>query len=95
MRDPGIMTSSCDACCEWTETHEALLGGDWTRFDLSLARGLDYYTGLIYEAVLVPGPGSDATDNVGSIAAGGRSTIAIIPLPLFADFSDCDFFVPQ
>jgi len=34
-------------------------------FDLSLARGLDYYTGVIYEAVLV-GAG------VGSIAAGGR-----------------------
>jgi len=24
----------------------------YTSFDLSLARGLDYYTGLIYEAVL-------------------------------------------
>jgi histidyl-tRNA synthetase len=35
-------------------------------FDLSLARGLDYYTGLIYEAVLTD------TDRVGSIAAGGR-----------------------
>lgn len=34
-------------------------------FDLSLARGLDYYTGVIYEAVM---EGS----NVGSIAAGGR-----------------------
>jgi histidyl-tRNA synthetase len=34
-------------------------------FDLSLARGLDYYTGVIYEAVLLGG-------NVGSIAAGGR-----------------------
>ncbi|EEA07640.1 histidyl-tRNA synthetase family protein [Cryptosporidium muris RN66] len=34
-------------------------------FDLSLARGLDYYTGIIYEAVLTSG-------NVGSIAAGGR-----------------------
>ncbi len=33
--------------------------------DLSLARGLDYYTGVIFEAVL---EGS----NVGSIAAGGR-----------------------
>ncbi len=36
-------------------------------FDLTLARGLDYYTGVIYEAVL--------TSNglaVGSIAAGGR-----------------------
>lgn len=34
-------------------------------FDLSLARGLDYYTGVIYEAVFKGG-------NVGSIAAGGR-----------------------
>jgi histidyl-tRNA synthetase len=36
-------------------------------FDLSLARGLDYYTGVIYEAVLTEG-----TSQVGSIAAGGR-----------------------
>lgn len=36
-------------------------------FDLSLARGLDYYTGVIYEAVLL-----DPTAGVGSIAAGGR-----------------------
>lgn len=35
-------------------------------FDFSLARGLDYYTGLIYEAVLTDG------DKVGSIAGGGR-----------------------
>ena len=34
-------------------------------FDLSLARGLDYYTGVIYEAVMV---GQD----VGSVAGGGR-----------------------
>ncbi len=34
--------------------------------DLSLARGLDYYTGVIYEAVLT----SDS--QVGSIASGGR-----------------------
>lgn len=32
-------------------------------FDLSLARGLDYYTGVIYECVLKGA-------NVGSIAAG-------------------------
>jgi histidyl-tRNA synthetase len=37
-------------------------------FDLSLARGLDYYTGVIYEAVLLDGSSS----SVGSIAAGGR-----------------------
>ena len=35
-------------------------------FDLSLARGLDYYTGLIYETVLTD------TDEVGSISGGGR-----------------------
>jgi histidyl-tRNA synthetase len=36
-------------------------------FDLSLARGLDYYTGVIYEAVLTGGG-----HNVGSIGGGGR-----------------------
>eukprot|EP00299_Pterocystis_sp_00344_P015831 c7922_g1_i1.p1 GENE.c7922_g1_i1~~c7922_g1_i1.p1 ORF type:complete len:790 (+),score=239.34 c7922_g1_i1:42-2372(+) len=35
-------------------------------FDLSLARGLDYYTGLIYETVLTD------PNNMGSIAGGGR-----------------------
>eukprot|EP01113_Clastostelium_recurvatum_P037489 TRINITY_DN548_c0_g1_i2.p1 TRINITY_DN548_c0_g1~~TRINITY_DN548_c0_g1_i2.p1 ORF type:complete len:535 (-),score=182.91 TRINITY_DN548_c0_g1_i2:56-1636(-) len=35
--------------------------------DLSLARGLDYYTGIIYEAVIVSG-----IERLGSIAAGGR-----------------------
>lgn len=42
-------------------------------FDLSLARGLDYYTGVIYEAVL---QGSEANDensvSLGSVAGGGR-----------------------
>ncbi|KAL4631368.1 histidine-tRNA ligase, cytoplasmic isoform X1 [Arapaima gigas] len=52
-------------------------------FDLSLARGLDYYTGVIYEAVLTqaaPAPVSQLqNDNtgeegvsVGSVAGGGR-----------------------
>ncbi len=36
-------------------------------FDLSLARGLDYYTGMIFEVVIV-----DNQTKVGSIAAGGR-----------------------
>ena len=36
-------------------------------FDLSLARGLDYYTGVIYEAVCMSG-----TTQVGSIGGGGR-----------------------
>lgn len=39
---------------------------DKISFDLSLARGLDYYTGVIYEAVF------KGTTQVGSIAAGGR-----------------------
>ena len=36
-------------------------------FDLSLARGLDYYTGVIYEAIL-----TQPATGVGSIAGGGR-----------------------
>ena len=39
---------------------------DFISFDLSLARGLDYYTGLIFEAVLTD------TGFLGSIAGGGR-----------------------
>merc|ERR1711899_174424 len=41
---------------------------DSVSFDLSLARGLDYYTGVIYEAVL----GGDEEISVGSVAGGGR-----------------------
>lgn len=37
--------------------------------DTSLARGLDYYTGMIFEAVL---DGDDKKYGLGSIAAGGR-----------------------
>ncbi|KAK7425295.1 Cytoplasmic and mitochondrial histidine tRNA synthetase [Neonectria magnoliae] len=42
---------------------------DKVSFDLSLARGLDYYTGLIYE--VIPDQSNQPTQ-VGSIAAGGR-----------------------
>lgn len=45
---------------------EALGIIDYFSFDFSLARGLDYYTGLIYEAVLTD------TNRVGSISGGGR-----------------------
>ncbi|KAJ6606804.1 histidyl-tRNA synthetase, partial [Mycena sp. CBHHK59/15] len=58
---------------------------DKISFDLSLARGLDYYTGIIYEAVAAPPkkkakkPNADDEEEidaslvgVGSIAAGGR-----------------------
>jgi len=44
---------------------EELQCTDSVLFDLSLARGLDYYTGVIYEAVMEGA-------NVGSIAGGGR-----------------------
>ncbi|XP_058054883.1 histidine--tRNA ligase [Anopheles bellator] len=40
-------------------------------FDLSLARGLDYYTGIIYEAVLRASEPDDEIA-VGSVAGGGR-----------------------
>ncbi|KAL1458273.1 hypothetical protein WDU94_008435 [Cyamophila willieti] len=39
-------------------------------FDLSLARGLDYYTGIIYEAVLTGDRRKG--ESVGSVAGGGR-----------------------
>lgn len=47
------------------------------KFDLSLARGLDYYTGIIFEAVLTSGE-----SEVGSIAGGGRYDTLV---GLFAD----------
>ncbi|CAG9822580.1 unnamed protein product [Phaedon cochleariae] len=45
--------------------------GDRVSFDLSLARGLDYYTGVIYEAVLQSDESQDDV-SVGSVAGGGR-----------------------
>lgn len=53
---------------------------DHVRFDLSLARGLDYYTGVIYECVLKSEPpaapllngGGEESGPVGSVAGGGR-----------------------
>lgn len=46
-------------------------------FDLSLARGLDYYTGVIYEAVLLSSTALGTNEDgepasVGSVAGGGR-----------------------
>ncbi|XP_021931668.1 histidine--tRNA ligase, cytoplasmic isoform X2 [Zootermopsis nevadensis] len=47
---------------------------DQVSFDLSLARGLDYYTGVIYEAVLLSDTKTEhgESSGVGSIAGGGR-----------------------
>ena len=44
------------------------IAGD-VSFDMSLARGLDYYTGVILEAVLL---GQKAGQEIGSVAGGGR-----------------------
>lgn len=44
---------------------EAFSVSDKVSFDLSLARGLDYYTGVIYEAII-------NKSNIGSVAGGGR-----------------------
>lgn len=52
-----------DLLFEYLESMNSL---DNIVFDFSLARGLDYYTGIIFEAVLTD------TDRVGSIAGGGR-----------------------
>ena len=43
---------------EYCEIYNCL---DNVSFDLSLARGLDYYTGAIFEAVLIPGSGGKGT----------------------------------
>lgn len=56
---------------------EALDVVDKVSFDLSLARGLDYYSGLIFEVVNKPattvtGKSEHQSSQVGSIAAGGR-----------------------
>ena len=47
---------------------------DKVQFDLSLARGLDYYTGVIYEAILKGGSNDHQIEvpAVGSVAGGGR-----------------------
>ncbi len=41
------------------------------KFDLSLARGMGYYTGVIFEAII-----TDPALKIGSIAAGGRYAVA-------------------
>ena len=62
----GALTAMSDLHVLFTYL-ESMGSLPYVSFDLSLARGLDYYTGVIYEAVL-----TDGTSQVGSIAAGGR-----------------------
>jgi histidyl-tRNA synthetase len=49
---------------------EAMEISDKVKIDTSLARGLDYYTGMIFEAVI--SGGEESKLGLGSIAAGGR-----------------------
>ncbi|XP_065895010.1 histidine--tRNA ligase, cytoplasmic-like [Dysidea avara] len=57
-----------DAISLLLQYSEVLGIADKISFDLSLARGLDYYTGLIFEAVLT----GEGEDGVGSVSGGGR-----------------------
>ena len=41
-------------------------GGQWLKLDVSIARGLDYYTGVVFETFL------DDLPTIGSICSGGR-----------------------
>ena len=53
---------------------------DKCRFDLSLARGLDYYTGPIYEAIILSNEErseAGTTVGVGSVAGGGKCFIGV------------------
>jgi len=72
LKDENVFTGhkegeECIAEMELLFTYlESMKVLDKVSFDFSLARGLDYYTGVIYEAVLTD------TDRVGSISGGGR-----------------------
>ena len=64
---PGAMAAMEELDKLWGYL-DAMGSLQYVSFDLSLARGLDYYTGLIYECVHT----QDGGPGVGSIAAGGR-----------------------
>ncbi|KAJ8337531.1 hypothetical protein SKAU_G00364970 [Synaphobranchus kaupii] len=83
LQDPRLSQSK-QACAGLTDMKQLFIYLQLFRLTTSLARGLDYYTGVIYEAVLtqsgpVPAPpqeqngaaGEEAV-SVGSVAGGGR-----------------------
>ncbi|XP_037531944.1 histidine--tRNA ligase isoform X2 [Nematolebias whitei] len=87
LQDPK-MSQSKQACAGLSDIKllfsylQLLQVTDKVVFDLSLARGLDYYTGVIFEAVLTQAcmtpvstdtqNGSEENVSVGSVAGGGR-----------------------
>jgi histidyl-tRNA synthetase len=56
-------STNCARCCGWSRLRRA---GIQLRSILSIARGLDYYTGTVYETTLTEHP------QIGSICSGGR-----------------------
>jgi histidyl-tRNA synthetase len=75
---PGI-TGEVDAMREYMRFLDALGVGDWVDFDLSIVRGLAYYTGKVFELF-------DAKGEMRAICGGGRyddllSTIGEVDLP--------------
>lgn len=60
-----LLTEGLDQLCALVEAAEAEVPGVVTA-DLKIARGLDYYTGTVYETVLV------GHEDLGSICSGGR-----------------------
>lgn len=70
--DPNLMSSErarqgVEELLVLADYFQAFEIDNMIEFDLSLARGLDYYTGAILEAVSI-----DGKEGVGSIAGGGR-----------------------
>lgn len=71
LADPGEIAAFRDVApgpvaeLEETLEHAYALGATRVRFDATLARGLGYYTGPVYEAVV-------AESGVGSVSGGGR-----------------------
>ena len=53
-------------------------------FDLSLARGLDYYTGLIYEAVLIGETLNEERDNSHKSVSIPQAMVIIVQTLLLA-----------
>ena len=68
LRHDTELESRCSSLRQTLATLQQLSAGGDGRvvFDLSIARGLDYYTGLVFETVL------DAAPQLGSVCSGGR-----------------------
>jgi histidyl-tRNA synthetase len=63
---PDLAREGLEELRQVVEASQALGIGDYVRIDVSIARGLDYYTGTIYETFLGDLPG------IGSVCSGGR-----------------------